>query len=113
MQNDNQNQNQNQKPKWMLKAIHKDAFKITERWEIVFCGPSDNKWEWYGNFVGNIYRSGTLRDAGYLDAYEFYYYDSTTPEIVQMLFINQLELMKFLSHIGNELRAKAKAKERL
>ena len=92
----------------MLKATME--WHLTLRWQIRFCTP-DNK-EWDGDFVGNVYRSSELQQLGYLDSYEFYYYDPDTLEIIQMFFRNQEELMKFLTHIGNELRAQVARRQK-
>lgn len=91
----------------MLKAklIKSNLGPSYNRWQINFHEP--NKPKWGGNFVGNAYPSYELQQAGYSGSYEFYYYDHTTSEIINMYFLKQQELMKFLTHIGNELRAKA------
>ena len=69
-------------------------------WQIRFCTPHNK--ELGGDFVGNVYRSRELQQRGY----EFYYCDPDTLEIIQMFFRNQQELMKFLTHVGNNFRAR-------
>ena len=80
------------------------AFQKWGRWQISFCTP-DNK-EWDGDFVGNVYRTDQLKKVDDSDSYEFYYCDPGTLEIIQMFFRNQKELMKFLTCIGKDFRAR-------
>ena len=95
----------------MLKAKLKNAAGRTHNgWQIRF-HTSQHK-DWDGDFVGNVYRSRELQQLGYLDSYEFYFCDHDTSEMIRMLFNNQQELMKFLTHIGNELRAQATRRQK-
>ena len=86
----------------MLKAFQEGL--RWDKWEIRFCTPHNK--EWGGDFVGNVYRSNQLKPLDSSDSYEFYYYDPSTSEIIQMFFRNQQELMKFLAYLGWELRRK-------
>ena len=96
----------------MLKATLKESFgdPVYNRWLIHFHDPNSKPWD--VDFVGTIYRCKELQQLGYLDAYEFYYCESNTCEFVKMLFLDQWELMKFLTHIGNELRAQATRRQK-
>lgn len=96
----------------MLKAtlIESAAGPLYNKWQIHFHEPQNKEWD--GDFVGNVYRNKELQQNLGLDSYEFYYYDPTTSEIINMIFINQLELMKFLTHVGNEKRAQAARKQK-
>ena len=93
----------------MLKATYiKNATSpIYDRWQIYFYDPQSKEWDGDGDYVGNVYRSAELQQLGYVPSYEFYFCDPGTLDIIQMFFRNQWELMKFLTHIGNELRAQA------
>lgn len=92
----------------MLKAFYERLPR--SKWEIRFHTPQHKDWD--GDFVGNVYRSIELQQLGYLDSYEFYYCDPITSEMIYMYFRNQWELMKFLTHIGNELRAQAARRQK-
>lgn len=96
----------------MLKAkwIANFASPVYNRWQIHFHAPQNKEWD--GDFVGSVYRSKQLQQLGYLDSYEFYYLDPDTSENIIMLFTDQWELMKFLTHIGNELRAQAARRQK-
>ena len=78
---------------------------ISNTWKIHFREPNNAYWD--EDFVGSVYHSHELQQLGYSDSYEFYFCEPTTSEIIRMIFPTQWELMKFLTHVGNEMREQA------